>query len=155
MTLRDYLYLLKNDSSTAQNSPARLLEIVQSHGMTEIPEEERWSIDDGELVAIRYNLFSQKLFEVEKPAFQVVKYFKAGANRLSTGKQVLLLVGPTASGKSTFVNIIKHALENYDAKPVFAIDGCPLLAEPLHRASQPINFKHQSGMVRFYFQQLV
>ena len=132
MTLRYYLDLLKNDSSTAQNSPARLLEIVQSHGTTEIPEEERWSIDDGAPVAIRYNLFSQKLFEVEKPAFQVVKYFKAGANRLSTGKQVLLLVGPTASGKSTFVNIIKHALENYDAKPVFAIDGCPLLEEPLH-----------------------
>src|SRR3989344_4036165 len=132
LTFRDYLNLLKEDPRIAQNSPGRLLEIILSYGTTEVPEKERWSIDDGEPVSVRYGLFTKKLFGVDKPIFQVVKYFKAGANRLSTGKQILLLVGPTASGKSTFVNILKRALENYEARQVFAIDGCPMLEEPLH-----------------------
>lgn len=132
LTFREYLGLLKEDPLIAQNSPARLLETVLGYGMTDIPPEERWSIDDGEPVAVRYNLFAERLFGVDKPNFQVVKYLKAGANRLSTGKQILLLVGPTASGKSTFVNILKKALENYNSRQVFAIDGCPMLEEPLH-----------------------
>ncbi|MEX2090658.1 MAG: hypothetical protein WD989_00795 [Candidatus Paceibacterota bacterium] len=132
LIFKGYLELLKKDPTIAQNSPARLLEVVLSHKTTEIPPDERWSLDDGEAVSIKYNLFAERLFGVDKPVFQVVKYLKAGANRLSTGKQVLLLVGPTASGKSTFVNILKKALERYDTRQVFTIDGCPMLEEPLH-----------------------
>lgn len=132
LTFRDYLGLLKEDPLIARNSPARLLETVLSYGTTEIPPEERWSTDDGEPVSVRYNLFAERLFGVDKSVFQVIKYLKAGASRLSTGKQILLLVGPTASGKSTFVNILKKALENYSSRQVFAIDGCPMSEEPLH-----------------------
>ncbi|OGN07935.1 MAG: hypothetical protein A2750_02385 [Candidatus Yanofskybacteria bacterium RIFCSPHIGHO2_01_FULL_45_42] len=145
---RDYLNMVKDDPTIAQNSPARLLEVIQNHGTTEIPEEERWSLDEGEPVTVRYNLFSKHLFGVEKSVFQVVKYLKAGASRLSTGKQILLLVGPTASGKSTFANILKRALENYETKQVFAIDGCPMLEEPLHLLPRHLRteFEQKLGM---------
>jgi len=148
VTFRNYLDLVKDDPTIAQNSPARLLEVIQNHGTTEIPEEERWSIDEGEPVSVRYNLFSQHLFGVEKSVFQVVKYLKAGASRLSTGKQILLLVGPTASGKSTFASILKRALENYESKQVFAIDGCPMLEEPLHLLPRHLRaeFEQKLGM---------
>src|SRR3989344_3972503 len=132
LTLRDYLALLQEDPTIAQNAPARILEMVLGHGTTTIPENERFSTDNGDLIDIRYNLFAEHLYGLDKSVYQVLKYFKAGANRLSTGKQILLLVGPTASGKSTFASILKHALESYDQRPVFVIDGCPMFEEPLH-----------------------
>lgn len=131
ITFREYLELLERDALIAQNSPARLLEVATHSGTTEIPPEDRMLYAGREEIR-RYNLFSDKLFGLERPVFQVVKYFEAGANHLSTGKQLLLLVGPTASGKSTFVSILKHALEDYCVRPVYVIKDCPMFGEPLH-----------------------
>lgn len=127
ITLRDYIGLLEEDPLIAQNSPSRLLEIcLANDGVEDIPEGERWlGIDK------KYKIFSQKLYGVEKPAHEIITFFRAGAARLSTGKQILLLVGPTGSGKSTMVSILKHRLEEYRTRPIFAIKGCPMHQEPL------------------------
>ncbi|MEK7596309.1 MAG: hypothetical protein AAB564_02055 [Patescibacteria group bacterium] len=126
ITFKEYLAMLESDPLIAQNSPSRLLEIIESAGIKEIALFDQWSG-----VEKHYKLFVEKLFGLERPAFQVVSYLKAGASGLSTGKQILLLVGPTASGKSTFVNILKHALERNAVRPVFVIKGCPVFHEPL------------------------
>lgn len=52
--------------------------------------------------------------------------------RASTAKQILLLVGPPASGKSTFVRTLIRALENYSEHPLYRIKGCPINEDPLH-----------------------
>lgn len=127
MTLKDYLELLKQDPFIAQNSASRLLETILGYGISEIPESERFWRGD-----ISYNLFSKSLFGIDKAIANVVDHIKAGANNLSVGKQILLLLGPPASGKSTFVNVLKKALENYSHRPVFRIAGCPIFEEPLH-----------------------
>lgn len=129
---QDYLEEVIKDPLIAQNAPSRLLEAILEHGTRPIPLEERWQTVDNKEIEIAYNLFSDQLFGLEKPVFQMVNYLKAGASRLSTGKQILLLVGPTASGKSTIANLIKKSLESYKKRPVFAIKGCPILEEPLH-----------------------
>lgn len=123
---KEYLKLLENDPLIAQNSPSRLLEIINRAGTEEIPETEQWMGTDR-----RYNLFSQ-LFGIEKSVAELVNFFNTGASRLSTGKKILLLIGPPASGKSTTVSIIKRALEHYDVRPVFMIKDCPMFEEPLH-----------------------
>src|SRR3989338_2334124 len=127
MTMKEYLELLKQDPFIAQNSAARLLEAVLDCGTSEIPESERFWRGD-----ISYNLFSKYLFGIDKAIANVVDHIKAGANNLSVGKQILLLLGPPASGKSTFVNVLKKALEHYSNRPVFRIAGCPMFEEPLH-----------------------
>ena len=61
-----YLELLREDPRIAQNSPARLREIVLDNGVEEIPESERWLG-----VSKRYTLFSESLLNLShKPAFQ-------------------------------------------------------------------------------------
>ena len=132
LTFKDYLELLEQDPKLAENSPARLLEIILGAGVEEIPEDERVHLDNGKLIATRYKLFSERLFGLDRSIYQVVKYLEAGARRLSTGKQILLLVGPTASGKSTFVNILKRALEGQSVRHAYAIKGCPMREDPLH-----------------------
>jgi len=126
ITLRDYLELLKKDPLIAQNSPSRLFEICLASGVEPIPEKERWLG-----VEKSYPLFSNKLFGIERPTTQFVSFLETGAARLSTGKQILLFVGPPASGKSSFVKILKEALEAYNQRQVFAIKNCPIHQEPL------------------------
>ncbi len=133
ITFKDYLALLKNDPKIAQNSPARLLEKILNFGKEPVPESEQWFADDnGSPIDIRYAAFSKKLFGLDKPIYQAVNFLKAGANRLETGNQILLLVGPTAGGKSTFARMLKQLLEDYSLRQVFAIKGCPMHEEPLH-----------------------
>ncbi len=124
---RGYLEMLETDPLVAQNSPARLLEVILETGEEPIPKAERFANADK-----RYKLFSTSLFGLERSIQNVVEHLKVGASSLSTGKQILLLVGPTASGKSTFVSTLKRALENYRTRPVFMIKGCPMFEEPLH-----------------------
>ncbi|MDO8515624.1 MAG: hypothetical protein Q7S28_00035 [bacterium] len=131
ITFGEYLKLVEADPLLAQNSPSRLLEVILGGGTEEISLREQGFVGSKD-APTRYKLFSNRLFGVDRSVYQVVKYFEAGANQLSTGKQLLLLVGPTASGKSTFANILKHALENYSQRPVYKIKGCPMFEEPLH-----------------------
>ncbi|MBI1957138.1 MAG: hypothetical protein HYS44_01635 [Candidatus Niyogibacteria bacterium] len=127
MVFAEYLKLVQQDPQIAQNTHARVLEQVLSYGVETISEAERWLG-----IEKRYPLIASKLFGIEKPTEEIMNYLEAGAEGLPIGKQILLIVGPTASGKSTFVNILKHALEQYHARPVFMIKGCSLFDEPLH-----------------------
>jgi len=127
ITLREYLKLVEKDPLIAQNSPSRFWEIIQNAGIEDIPEHERWFG-----VKKKYSLFASKLFGIDEVIHQVVNHIRVGAFKGSTGKQVLVLVGPPASGKSTVVKILMDALKNYNKRPVFVIKGCPKWEEPLH-----------------------
>lgn len=132
MPFKDYLTLLKDQTWLAQNAHARLVEVIESYGVEAIPEHERPEKE----VDKRYLLFSRKLFGLEKPIFEFVNFLKGGAMGSSTGKQIVLWVGPPASGKSTLANILKKALEDYCKEHIdrlpFGIVGCPIREQPLH-----------------------
>src|SRR3989338_4114438 len=127
ITFREYLGLVAEDSAIAQLSASRLWEIIQNAGVVNLPEEEQWMG-----VSTGYNLFRNELYGVDKPIFESVEHIKVGATRGSTGKYLLILVGPPSAGKSTWVRILAKALENYNLRSVFCIKGCPKPEEPLH-----------------------
>ena len=128
ITARQYFRMVQEDPKIAQSSLARLWEIIEDAGIVKLSEEEQLvsGIDVG------YELFRKELFGVDKAVYDAVEHIKVGAQRGSTGKQILVLVGPPAAGKSTFVRILGNALENYDKRPVFMIKGCPKQEDPLH-----------------------
>lgn len=127
ISFREYLGLVAEDPAIAQLSASRLWEIIQNAGIVKLPEEERWMG-----VSIGYNLFRDELFGVDKPISESVEHIKVGATRGSSGKYLLILVGPPSAGKSTWVRILCKALENYNKRPVFCIKGCPKPEEALH-----------------------
>lgn len=130
MPFREYLELVKKDPLIAQTSLSRIWEMIQDAGTQEIAPQDRWFF--GQDVDRTYNFFTEELFGIEGAVFGAVNYIRAAANKGSTGKQMLLLVGPPASGKSTFVESTVRGLENYRKRPVFMIQGCPKFEEPLH-----------------------
>ena len=127
ITFREYLGLVAKDPAIAQLSAARLWEIIKNAGVVQLSEEEQWMG-----VATGYELFRNELYGVDKPVAEAVEHIKVGATRGSTGKYLLILVGPPGAGKSTWVRILGKALENYNKRPVFYIKGCPKHEEPLH-----------------------
>ena len=80
ISFQEYLELLRKDPHIAQNSPARLREMVLKHGVEEIPDPERWLG-----ISRRYSLFSEHLYGVEKPISDFMEYLGTGAAGLSTG----------------------------------------------------------------------
>ena len=130
LTVREYLELVEKDPRIPQFAHARADEIIcgpNEENVEEIPEEERWCGVDR-----RYPFFTKELSGVDRPLAMLAGYIKAGKNRASTGKQVVLLVGPPASGKSTTARIVKQGFEDYNVRPVYMIEGCPKQEEPLH-----------------------
>jgi len=123
-TFADYLRMVVSDPSRSRLAHSLLYDAILSRGVETTPE--------GQPV---YGLFDDSMFGLEKPLDRIVRYFAASANRLEVRKRILLLLGPPASGKSTVVELLKRALEDYtrtDEGAVYAINGCPMQEEPLH-----------------------
>ncbi len=123
-TFADYLRMVVENPSMSRLSHATVYEAIMAAGARTTP--------DGEVV---YGLFEDEIYGLEDALHNIVQYFAAAARRLESRRRILLLLGPPASGKSTIVDLIKRALEEYtrtDAGAVYAIGGCPMQEEPLH-----------------------
>ena len=77
-----------------------------------------------------YNFFSGEFYGMEKAVNQIVRYFHSASLKGEESRQVLYLVGPVGSGKSSLVERIKRGLEQLP--PFYAIEDSPMYEEPLH-----------------------
>jgi len=127
-TMTEYMKLVYNNPRIAQTAPSRIYDMILKKGTTEINDMEKLpNYED----LVRYNFFKGQIFGIEEVLHDLLRFFRAGANRTETGKRILILVGPVSSGKSTIATLLKRGLEEYEV-PVFAIKGCPIHEEPLH-----------------------
>jgi serine protein kinase len=77
-----------------------------------------------------FNFFADEFFGMEKTLNQIVRYFHSASLRGEESRQVLYLVGPVGSGKSSLGERIKKWLE--ELQFFYSIEGCPMNEEPLH-----------------------
>ena len=77
-----------------------------------------------------FNFFADEFFGIEKTVSQIVRFFHSASLKGEESRQVLYLMGPVGSGKSSLVERVQRGLEQ--ALPVYAIEGCPMNEEPLH-----------------------
>src|SRR5512139_2314336 len=128
-TLLDYLEKVKLDPDLPKLAHARIYDLILSRGIREVPEGEHKTIA---LTGVHktYNCFSDEFFGIEKVLAQIVRYFHSASMKGEESRQVLYLMGPVGSGKSSLVEKLKRALEL--GPPFYAIKGCPMHEEPLH-----------------------
>ena len=120
----DYLRMVVDTPSKSRLAHSLVYDAVLAQGVEASPDGQSF-----------YGLFNNEIFGLEKAIERIVQYFAASAQRLEARKRILLLLGPPASGKSSIVDLIKRALEQYtrtDAGAVYAIHGCPMQEDPLH-----------------------
>ncbi len=131
-TFLDYLDLVRADPGIPKLAHARMYDIVSSPGQHEItatddPKTKRLFGDEPVKV---YEFFADSFFGIERVTAQIVRYFHSAALKGEESRQVLYLMGPVGSGKSSLVERLKQGLE---ASPAFySIEGCPMNEEPLH-----------------------
>ncbi len=125
----DYLKKVKDQPELARFAPGRIYNAIISYGTEEVPVEYKTR---GYEDLVKYPFFSQgKIFGTLEPLHDVMRFLKAAARRTETGKRILMMIGPVASGKSTIAFWVKRALE-FDPTPAIAISGCPFHEDPLH-----------------------
>lgn len=131
-TLLDYLEVVKTDPTVTKMSHARIYDMMMSPGMhpihdTDDPRTKRLYKDEPIKV---YNFFADEFFGIERTIAQIVRYFHSASLKGEESRQVLYLMGPVGSGKSSLVERVHRGLEG--AAPIYAIEGCPMHEEPLH-----------------------
>ena len=131
-TLLEYLEVVKADPIITKLSHARIYDMIMSVGVrnvqdTDDPRSKRLHKDEPVKV---FNFFADEFFGIEKTVSQIVRFFHSASLKGEESRQVLYLMGPVGSGKSSLVERIQRGLEQ--ALPVYAIDGCPMNEEPLH-----------------------
>jgi serine protein kinase len=131
-TFIDYLEVLKKDPTNPKLAHARLYDIIQSAGMAEIADSGDGAVKrlyKDEPIKV-FNFFKEEFFGIEKTIAQIVRYFHAASLKGEESRQVLYLMGPVGSGKSSLVERLKAGLEG--SNPFYAIENCPMNEEPLH-----------------------
>src|ERR1700675_4732406 len=131
-TLLEYLEIVKANPMMTKLSHARIYDMIITQGTrnihdTDDPRTKRLYKDEPIKV---YNFFADEFFGIERTISQIVRYFHSAWLKGEESRQVLYLMGPVGSGKSSLVERVQRGLEQ--ASSVYAIEGCPMHEEPLH-----------------------
>src|SRR3989442_14282 len=131
-SLMNYLDQLKEDRTLTKLSHGCFYDMITAKGMYDITES-----DDSRVKRLYkdeplkvYNFFKDEFFGIERTIAQIVRYFHSASLKGEKSRQVLYLMGPVGSGKSSLVEKLQRGLEGTD--PIYAIEGCPMFEEPLH-----------------------
>ena len=128
----EYLEQVRENPSMHKLAHKRLYDMIVDRGVVEVDLEQEprmKRIFKGEKLKV-HNFFIDEFFGMEKTINQIVRYFHSASLKGEESRQVLYLVGPVGSGKSSLVERLKKGLEQLP--PVFAIENCPMFEEPLH-----------------------
>jgi len=142
-TVKDYLQKVIAKPSLNDNAHARIWRMIESHGVEFDEEDEKKKYP-------RYKFFENDLFGVDHVIARVMEYFKAavsGSEEVS--RRILLMWGPTSSGKSQFATLLKRGLEAFSKTKegeIYALSESPMFENPLaaipHSARASIRDKY-------------
>lgn len=131
-SMLEYLEIVRENPKLPVLAHKRIYDALVGAGVSELNIEENprlKRIFKGERVKV-YNFFSEQFYGMEKTINQIVRYFHSASLKGEESRQVLYLVGPVGSGKSSLVERLKQGLEQLP--PFYAIESCPMHEEPLH-----------------------
>ncbi len=138
-TMSEYMAFVHDDPNVAQSAPARIYDMIVREGSDEINRPYRLPHYED---IVKYRFFDGEIFGIEEVLHDIVRFFRAGANRTETGKRILILVGPVSSGKSTIAALLRRGLERTEV-PLYAIKDCPIREEPLHLVPRSLRPKFE------------
>jgi serine protein kinase len=131
-TFLQYLDKVQSEPTLPQLAHSRLYEVITRDGACDILERDDSRVKrlfKDEPVKV-YAFFRDEFFGIEKTVAQIVRYFHSAALKGEESRQVLYLMGPVGSGKSSLVEKLQRGLES--SAFFYSIDGCPMNEEPLH-----------------------
>jgi len=123
-TLKDYLEMVIKNPTLNMTSHARVLRMIEHAGVERN--------DDGQIT--KYNFFADEIFGAEESIEQIMSYLRAAAAGSEVARRILLLYGPTSSGKSQLAIMLKRGMEEFsktDEGAIYALSESPMHEDPL------------------------
>jgi serine protein kinase len=123
-TLEDYISMVVKDQSIHINAHSRVLHMIESAGLKKN--------DEGDVE--EYEFFTDDLFGVDESIVELMSYLRAAAAGSEVSRRILLLYGPTSSGKSQLAVLLKRGLEAYSKTELgrtFCLSDSPMFEDPL------------------------
>lgn len=130
-TFLDYLEVVRENPEVAMLAHQRIYNLIQKAGVEVVKTDEHPRLRRiyGNDVIRKYKFFGN-FYGIDKTIMKIVRYFHSAAMAGEESRQVLYLVGPVGSGKSSIMEEIKRALEA--SQEIYVLKGCPMQEEPLH-----------------------
>ncbi len=131
-TFLDYLRVVKNNPDIAMLAHERMYNVIVGSGSESIntEDDQRLKRIYGKETIKRYKFFENDFYGIDKTIMELVRYLHSASMRGEESRQVLYLVGPVGSGKSSLMESLKKALEQHP--PIYVLKDCPMREEPLH-----------------------
>jgi serine protein kinase len=123
----DYLELCSKDPSAYASPHERMLKAIGEPEFVDTHSDERLSRIFGNRIIKRYPAFKD-FYGIETVIESLVSYFKHAAQGLEEHKQILYLLGPVGSSKSSIAEKLKELMET---QPVYVLEGSPVFENPL------------------------
>lgn len=117
-TLKDYLNILAKNPKLFMTAHQRVLNMILSK-----------KDNDDDLAFFRNDLFG-----VDESLQELMSYLKAAASGSEVSRRILLLYGPTSSGKSQLAIMLKNELEKFsftDDGAFYVLADSPMYEDPL------------------------
>lgn len=130
-TFLDYLLLVKEEPEIAMLAHQRLFKIISEAGIEILDSDKDLRIRRlyGNKTIKKYKFF-EEFYGIDSSVMKIARYFNSAAMEGEEARQVLYLVGPVGSGKSSIMEALKKGLEN--SPLIYALKDCPMREEPLH-----------------------
>lgn len=130
-TFLDYTELIRKNPNLTILSHQRIFSLISNAGVEVVRTDEHPRLRRiyGNDVIKRYRFF-EDFYGIDKTIMNIVRYFHSAAMAGEEARQVLYLVGPVGSGKSSIMEVLKRALEV--SPDIYYLKGCPMREEPLH-----------------------
>lgn len=117
MSLEDYLKLAKKDPSVYASPAERMLKAIGEPEKIDTAKTPKLSRIFGNRTIRRYKTF-EHFYGLEDVVARIVSFFQHAAQNLEESRQILYLLGPVGSAKSSLVETLKSLMEK---EPVYIL----------------------------------
>lgn len=139
MSLAEWLKLAKKDATVYDSAAVRLLRAIGEPEKVDTSKDPKLSRIFGNRMIRRYAAFSD-FYGMEDVVNRIVSYLRHAAQNLEESRQILYLLGPVGSAKSSLAERLKSLMEK---EPIYALsdeDGnmSPIQESPLGICGQEL-----------------
>lgn len=139
MSLEDYLKLANKDSSVIASPAERMLAAIGEPEKIDTSKDAKLGRIFGNRTIRRYAAF-EDFYGLEDVVARIVSFFKHAAQNLEESRQILYLLGPVGSAKSSLVERLKSLMEQ---QPIYILadkegNPSPINESPLGICGQDI-----------------
>lgn len=160
MSIDEYLDLCKTDKLAYATAAERMVAAIGEPELVDTSKDTRLSRIFSNRTVRVYPTFVADFYGMEDAIERIVGYFRHAAQGLEERKQVLYLLGPVGSAKSSLAEKLKELMEIYPIYVLATADGeiSPVFESPLGMFAKPEYYTtmwEEYGIDKRYLQSII